>query len=557
MIYTSDDDYNSFEDSEDSDNSEPDVRPIPPKHRQQMTTTAAASIQRNASTTNKLTTAPKPAPTIVVKRTTPIAQRQFVKQSSSQPIAAAKATVTPQPKFMPKQTSSPTVAYRFQQPVKKAATPTQPKPTVAAAAASSKSQAITRKPVDFNDLEDFERMPTFTIVNINDIINKKDEVVVIEKGGKRTIKGGQTTIVEAGNADDDDEEEEETQMASTNRRKTQHKVLSEKIDKSKKATPTLMRLPPAPSPLIADKSTKPYRNIIGVKNGNYNKNTAATAVDIDTSPTRRAPPRILNSALCKNSITDDLSPVVSTNLPTRKASEPRRFYHNNHNNSNVSPPNTTTVLNRSKENQQVVTAAAAGDNTMSPPSTTTTAKNVVAQSHPTNRRVRKITCYETWFVIKFLDDNPELPIKTSIDFSLIRLGNDIKDIGLPSGQWSYKISLQKKKLMADTEKNAFDANEIYTGEVQDESIKVEQRHLYCPTNIMFRRRCINQLSRMQFDRAVIFKNRTFFINIEGKNVRLLGAPHEIEYFGDIEMLLKIVDDISLGSSCVEQTNLCL
>lgn len=542
LIFTSDDDYNSFEDSEDSDFSEFEVRQDQPKLRQHKTVAA----QRTAETQSKPTA--KSAPAVAVKQRTPIVQRTLAAPSKPPVQTTAKANVTVQHKIVPKQTiTSPQVAYRLQHAMKKSpvtigpkqtAAPISPKPLQAVV---GKGSPNTGKPIDLNDLEDFERMPTFTIVNINDIINKKDEVVVIEKGGKRTIKGGQTTVVGMDNV----ELTEETQMAGKNRRKTQHTVLSEKIDKSKNSTPTLMNRAPV---AVADKSTKPYRNIIGVNNGKFKDSP-----NIETSPSRGPPQRILNSTLCKNSITDNLSPVVSTNLPARKPTEPRRFYSSNNNNNSssatISPQqNTSTVLNRSKENKLLP-----GDKSLSP-----IAKNVVVQPHPTNRRVRKITCYETWFVIKCTDDDPELPIKTSIDFSLIRLGNNIKDVTLPSGQWSYKISLQKKKLMAeDNEKIAFETNEIYTGEVQDESIKIDQRHLYSPTNIMFRRRCVDQKSRMQFDRAVIFKNRTFFINIEGKNVRLIGAPHEIAYFGDIEVLLKIVDDISLGSSCVEQTNLCL
>ncbi|XP_055604420.1 nuclear pore complex protein Nup205-like [Uranotaenia lowii] len=56
---------------------------------------------------------------------------------------------------------------------------------------------------------------------------------------------------------------------------------------------------------------------------------------------------------------------------------------------------------------------------------------------------------------------------------------------------------------------------------------------------------------MQYDRAVILKNDTFFINVDGKNCQLLGDPNKLADCADIETLLSVVDYVNLKNSCVE------
>lgn len=92
---------------------------------------------------------------------------------------------------------------------------------------------------------------------------------------------------------------------------------------------------------------------------------------------------------------------------------------------------------------------------------------------------------------------------------------------------------------------------MYTGEVHDPNINPDERQNYRPINIMFRRKCQNPNIRIQYDRTVIFKNQTFYLNVDGKNVRLTASPQQIDTYDDIQTLLQIVDDISLKSCCVE------
>lgn len=115
---------------------------------------------------------------------------------------------------------------------------------------------------------------------------------------------------------------------------------------------------------------------------------------------------------------------------------------------------------------------------------------------------------------------------------------------------------KKSDVVAQEEKpevqsESSNTHDVYTGEVHDPNIKSDERHNYRPINIMFRRKCQNPKIRIQFDRTVILKNQTFYLNVDGKNVRLVASPPAIETYDDIKTLLQIVNDISLNSCCVE------
>lgn len=106
---------------------------------------------------------------------------------------------------------------------------------------------------------------------------------------------------------------------------------------------------------------------------------------------------------------------------------------------------------------------------------------------------------------------------------------------------------------SETKEVASNVHDIYSGEVQDPNIKPEERHNYRPINIMFRRKCQNPNIRIQFDRTVILKNQAYYLNVDGKNVRLIASPQAIETYNDLKVLLQIVHDASLKNCFVEST----
>lgn len=461
------------------------------------------SSESEPSTSQKETATPKSNPVKPTSTARPSSARQV--NSRTRPLIKLPPTT--------KQKSSPATRSP---PVRTASSKASPLANASNKSTKGKDVSPISKPNVVVDLEDFEQMPTFTIVNINDIINQKEEVVVIEKSptlpGKKVkkiatkkseTKEPEDLVAELMAEDDDSESKTDTKTTKTppNRRKTPHKVLSDQVlqpTATKDAKPTVNK-----TPVIAN---KPYRNIIGGKNNGKLK-------EIATPPVGKQPPRILNSTLCTNA-DSELTSVVA------KITSPKKTVNNN----------IKSVLNRSKENikQQVKPAPITNITTISG-----------------GRKVRKITCFETWFVIKLPQIEP-VNTQSVLEMELITLGNDIKQIALPTSDWNYKITLSRI-----TKPNP--EGLIYSGEVQDANIKEDDKHFYQPTTIMFRRECKNKALRMQFDRAVIMKNRNFFINVDGKNVKLIGAPQCVQNFEDIETLLQIIENISLTDPLVEQT----
>ncbi|XP_055544382.1 nucleolar protein dao-5 [Wyeomyia smithii] len=160
-------------------------------------------------------------------------------------------------------------------------------------------------------------------------------------------------------------------------------------------------------------------------------------------------------------------------------------------------------------------------------------------------KMKKITCYETWYVIN-IPNNENKPERPSFAMSMIGLGNIAGHVQLPSTEWSHKIILTKRKV------SPLEGEEVFNGDVEDRAISEDEKRNYEPCNIMFRRKtAIPGKFNLQYDRAVIFKNDTFFINVDGKNCQLVGAPNKLDDTEDIETLLAVVDFVNLKNNCVE------
>lgn len=464
--------------------------------------------------------------------TSPVAQQK----SLSAPTSAAKLSPTA------------TALAQLEANTSKQKLPIRPAVTAKAAAAA-----------DAIDLEDFEQMPTFTIVNINDIINQKEDVVIEKTNAKSNNNNNATAatkrkvmpsrkirdavaadeFVDDDSDDDDfipdDDEDDEEPIREVNRRKSMHtKILSEKIRQTPGAAAPRgaavtqhTKLSPTTA---ASGAVRPYRNILGKKQ---------TATEAATTST----PRVLNSTLCRNA---DNKGGTSSKTPTISKSPAGRFVA-------ATPTSASMVKNNQQQlrlKENVKNEALSFASRQPQLKTPNTAESI-------NRRVRKITSYETWFVIKMPTvETP--PQKYGYNMTLMQLGNVAARIQLPSDKWSFKVTLHRKQKDAAVEEDEDDdvavaaaGDDVYTGIVHDTRIPEHKKHLYQPINIMFRRSCAPEM-RMQFDRAVIFKNKTFFINVDGRNIKLLGAPQTLVDCTDIETLLQIVDEITLYNSCVEQ-----
>ncbi|KAH8416575.1 hypothetical protein KR222_009858 [Zaprionus bogoriensis] len=166
------------------------------------------------------------------------------------------------------------------------------------------------------------------------------------------------------------------------------------------------------------------------------------------------------------------------------------------------------------------------------------------------RIVKKITCYETWHVIS---TPKELTLKarqqrTCLELPLVKLANVAARIKVPSSKWTSKVTLYKVSPSLMQRQTMT----IFTGDLKSYNIPEEERHKYQPSCVLFRRSVLNRSKcRVPFDRAIIFKNKCFYANIEGKHVNLLGAPEVVSSVKDVEMLIDIVDSLALSSDLVE------
>lgn len=183
-------------------------------------------------------------------------------------------------------------------------------------------------------------------------------------------------------------------------------------------------------------------------------------------------------------------------------------------------------------------------------------RRIAATSHISNRQVqspvnninstgaRRITKFESWYVIDVKNMEP-LPFRHTHSHSLINVGNNIKDLQLPSSKWDYKVTLQRRFQRKENNNE----EEVYTGDVNDKSIEADKAN-YEPVSILFKR-THRESNKISIDRSLMLKQNMFTITMNGKQCKLLGAPDNINSLEDLETLLSIIDSCSLHHSCIE------
>lgn len=387
--------------------------------------------------------------------------------------------------------------------------------------------------IDFED-----EVPSFKIVNVSDIIMQKkgDEIKStnddkkIQLRSKPKKKEIYYELSEVEDYDDDDSydgdfDNEKPSSSddtdddapirkvvkrnnSNSRRKAQHtKILSD--DDKTAALNAKKKIPDYASTRLN------LRNRLNESLGNIKSKAAETPTT--STPKPKPPPKILNSTLGKSSskFTPIISGVVAKDGPGSKQQKniltPKKLTNNNvrtYKNSHKLPVKSAKVVSKN------------------------------------------ITCVEKWFVMNYSNEEISKVITTKHHsvLTLTQLGNQLKNLKLPSDNWSYKILLEKKP----NKENLNKTTEVYTGEVQDPTIDESEKQNYHPTNILFKRKNSDAESKIQSDRTVVFKGSTYFITIDGINVKLIGAPVTLYNTQEIQTLLQIIDDVNLINSYVEK-----
>lgn len=311
------------------------------------------------------------------------------------------------------------------------------------------------------------------------LIQQKDGAAELRK--RKLTEDTETSEDDLGLSRGISDQETSLQKNVINRRKTQHtKILSD--DKVVRALPSSSSSSSAAAPLSAQYIRKP----IGVITKQISKSPLAqnqltqirsqgTAKTYSLSPQSRVissgsnkpailrqPPRILNSSLCK---------------PTNKATVPsfvtKVVTKDDYEHELNKKRNNNIISSRSKENNVTSYVYTEKDGKIIPKKTVVQAQQQISPQQqkliqqrktvlpvvrtpatqqriisepvsmniPNSRRIRKITCFETWYVIKMVDEHPK-PEKSILSLSLMQIGNEIQKIELPSSEWTYKILLQ-------------------------------------------------------------------------------------------------------------------
>lgn len=176
----------------------------------------------------------------------------------------------------------------------------------------------------------------------------------------------------------------------------------------------------------------------------------------------RQPPRILNSTLCKPSNKPTV-PSLVTKVVTKDDFEHDLNKKRNNNVISSKENNVTSYVYTEKDGKMIPKKTVVQ---LSPQQklihqrkavlpvvrTAATQQRIISEpvtNIPNTKRIRKITCFETWYVIKMVEEQPKVE-KSILNLSLMQIGNEIKKIELPSSDWTYKILLQplSKQLLA-------------------------------------------------------------------------------------------------------------
>ncbi|XP_037807139.1 putative uncharacterized protein DDB_G0277255 [Lucilia sericata] len=550
----------------------------------------------------------------------------------------------------------------------KAKTKTITSPAAAAATGTINSENT----IDLKDdspnstMDDFETMPTFTIVNVNDIINKKGDVL-ITKAKSNNNNNKAPTVIEFSESislddeeDEDDDDDDEMELAAAPPKKLPTHNNNKKTSSLTRSSESLRKLPTKSSSSTTQPAPQILNHKLGLRNTRVTAKTTTTLTATLTSPDKPAP-RILNSMVAKK--TQPVKPLIANmedsadesfplSLDEDEEEEEEQQQHEqeeetedevesrfgkqrqkltqrtrkreqnlrdmdtedtesqnteedesvlqtsnssnkanyNNNSSSVALTSKQTALTQRKKrmsavshtpivvssNKKRLTPAAAKENSLAAtnqqvnettpalpnpkqaivptlPARNKTNNEKVVISKQGDKIIKKITCFETWYVINMPPETKRSTIiKNQLEMPLIRLANNAKNICLPNDLWSTKVTLYE----LSPQMLGKGTYATFTGDLFEHNIKEEDRGKYQPSCVMFRRSIEkSQASRMPYDRAVIFKNKTFYTNIEGKNVRLVGAPSIVNTEREIEILLQVVDTLTLQSDFVEHISI--
>lgn len=267
-------------------------------------------------------------------------------------------------------------------------------------------------------------------------------------------------------------DQEASSQKNNSRRKTHHtKILSDDktIRDSPSSSTTIVRKSVGGTTVVStkqiNKSPLAQNQLIQSKLSaakTYSISSQSRVIGSNKPAILRQPPRILNSTLCKPSNKPTV-PSLVTKVVTKDDFEHDLNKKRNNNVISSKENNVTSYVYTEKDGKMIPKKTVVQ---LSPQQklihqrkavlpvvrTAATQQRIISEpvtNIPNTKRIRKITCFETWYVIKMVEEQPKVE-KSILNLSLMQIGNEIKKIELPSSDWTYKILLQplNKQLLA-------------------------------------------------------------------------------------------------------------
>lgn len=142
-------------------------------------------------------------------------------------------------------------------------------------------------------------------------------------------------------------------------------------------------------------------------------------------------------------------------------------------------------------------------------------------------------------------------------FNLTKLANNAKSLQLPSDLWSFHMQMIQLPEGARRE-HVYRARPKATSKQLEsydiQSFTLRRQALRVNNGGIQGRRKQQQLQkeeRDKYDRQIRLQRQQFTVTMEDKEVRLVGAPDTVTCESDLELLLQVVDHVSLQSLIVE------
>lgn len=161
----------------------------------------------------------------------------------------------------------------------------------------------------------------------------------------------------------------------------------------------------------------------------------------------------------------------------------------------------------------------------------------------------RVTTMEKRFIIRMIpeedmvdvaeDSNDQPPI------NLLKLRSQIKQLKMPNSRWSYQMKLQLRKGQGGDTSNDVPEKPGY----QVHSVVLNR--LVPPPAMSPTTQNGQKVEMKQIDRSVELLKNQYNVTIDGKAVKLIGAPDKVTDKEEVETLLQIVDSVTIGSPVVK------